>query len=219
MHLKKLSFILLITLIALLTACSSQSTEEQIHSHLEEAVNLEEGFENQQGEITDLEVQEQEIYNQIIDLGMEDFEKIKELSEQALGTIDEREEKIELERESIETSKEEFVKIEDLITELDDGTAKEKAENMYEMMNKRYTAYGQLNDAYVTSLEQERELYEMLQQEDIEQETLTEQINAINESYEKVLSSNEEFNNYTMEYNELKKEFYEVAELDVTYEQ
>ncbi|WP_010649575.1 YkyA family protein [Oceanobacillus massiliensis] len=219
MHLKKLSFILLITLIALLTACSSPSTEEQIHSHLEEAVNLEEGFENQQEEITDLEVQEQEIYNQIIDLGMEDFEKIKELSEQALGTIDEREEKIELERESIETSQEEFVKIEDLITELDDGTAKEKAENMYEMMNKRYTAYGQLNDAYVTSLEQERELYQMLQQEDIEQETLTEQINAINESYEKVLSSNEEFNNYTMEYNELKKEFYEVAELDVTYEQ
>ncbi|MGJ9458579.1 YkyA family protein [Oceanobacillus sp. CF4.6] len=219
MRIKNLLFILPTILIVLLAACSSQSTEEQIHSHLEQAVELEAEFENQQSAITDLEVQEQEIYNQIIDLGMEDFEQITELSNEALSIIDQREEKIELEKQSIESSQEEFAKIEDLISDLEDTEVKEKAETMYGVMDDRYSAYIKLNKAYVTSLELERALYTMLQQEEIEQEELTEHINSINESYEQVLNLNEQFNNHTLEYNALKKEFYEAAELVVSYEQ
>nr|WP_306798598.1 YkyA family protein [Oceanobacillus saliphilus] len=206
-------------MLALLTACSGQSTEEQIHSHLEEAVVLEAEFEDQQSVITDLEVQEQEIYNQIIDLGMDDFDQITELSNQAIGIIDQREEEIDVEKQSIEASHEEFAKIEDLITNIENTEVQDKANSMYDVMNNRYRSYGELNEAYVTSLELERELYTMLQQEDIEQEELTAHINSINDSYERVLQSNDEFNNYTVEYNALKKEFYEAAQLEVSYEE
>lgn len=218
MQVRSLFFVLLGILFIVLTGCSSQSTEEQIHNHLEEAVALEEEFENQQSVITDLESQEQEIYSQIIDLGMDDIEQIKELSSEALSIIDEREEKIELEKESIESSQKEFSNIDDLISKIEDADLKEKAEKMYEVMDNRYSVYAELNEAYLTSLEKERKLYTMLEKENLEQKELTNHINSINETYEQVLDLNEQFNNYTVEYNALKKEFYEAAELDIAYE-
>ena len=220
MHFKKLLLLILsISLMVLFTACKSQSTEEQIHNHLEEAVTLEEEFEKQQSEITDLELKEQEIYNQIIDLGMDDFETIKELSNQALEIIEQRKEKIGLEKDSIVSSKEEFNEIEALLDDIENQELKDITESMYEVMNNRYSAYEDLNGAYTESLKLEQELYELLQQEDLEQDRLTDQINSINESYEQVLHSNEAFNNYTVEYNEFKKEFYETADIAVSFEE
>ena len=85
----------------ILSACSGGRVEEQIHSHLEETVVLEQEFEAQQSEITELEKQEQEIYAQVIDLSMEEFDEITELSQEAIKIIEERSEKIDAERESI----------------------------------------------------------------------------------------------------------------------
>ncbi|RDW18040.1 hypothetical protein CWR45_11625 [Oceanobacillus chungangensis] len=204
--------------IVFLSACSGESTQVQIHNHLEEAVNLEEVFESQQENITELETQEQEIYSQIIDLGMDEFEQIVELAKEATGIIDERADKIKLEKESIDASREEFNKIRPLIDELEDGELKQVADKMYAMMEKRYNSYDKLHEAYLQSLKQEKELYSLLQQEDLEQETLTEQINKINESYQKILDENQNFNEFTTEYNKLKKEFYTQANMNVSYE-
>src|SRR5690625_2247349 len=124
------------TIAVLFSACSD-STEEQIHTHLEEAVAQEAEFEEQQQQITELEQREQELYSEIIQLDMDDFDQIKTLSEEALEVIDERAEKITQERESIESSQESFQLTEDLIAELDEGV-KEKGEEMYNVMESRY---------------------------------------------------------------------------------
>ncbi|GAB3068271.1 YkyA family protein [Virgibacillus ainsalahensis] len=212
-------FFLMIGFFLILAACNSESAEMQIHNHLEEAVELEEGFEQQQSEITELERQEQELYSQIADLGMDEFEQIQEISQQAIEVIDQRADKIELEKESIEASKEEFNKTEGLIEDLEDEEIKAKAENMYEIMNNRYGSYNDLYAAYTSSLELEKELYTMLQEEGLEQETLTDHIKIINDSYQQILDANEQFNNETVEYNALKQEFYDAAEINVEYEE
>lgn len=219
MSLKKPLFIIFISLLAILSACSGESTKEQIHNHLEEAVSAEAGFEKQQGEITELEKQEQKLYSQIIDLGMDKFDKIKELSQQAIKVIDQRSENIKLEKESIDASKEAFNKIEKPIEGLEEAALKDKAEKMYKMMNDRYKAYDDLYKAYTKSLELEKELYTMLQKEALEQEELTDQITSINSSYEKVFDANDQFNKATVAYNDLKKEFYKIADINVTYEE
>lgn len=207
---------LLIAIIFTLAACSGESTVEKIHTHLEETVVLEEGFKSQQSEITDLEKQEQDIYAEIIDLGMEDIEKITSLAEEALTVIGEREEKINLEQESIKNASEEFESIEALLTNIEDEAAKEKAEEMYDRMMERYVAYDELYEVYMESIQLEKELYELLQQEDLEQETLNEHIEKINVSYEAILSVNDQFNEHTAAYNSLKKEFYEAADITVS---
>lgn len=212
-----IGFILVICL-TLLASCSGKSTEEKIHSQLEEAVNKEEVFEEQQEPITDLEKKEQELYNQIIDLSMDDFDKIKNLSEKAISVINERSDKIATEKESMESSKEEFKKAEELIGKLEDSKLKKKGQELVEVMNNRYDAYSKLNKAYNTSLKLEKEMYKMLQKEDVEQQELTKKIEKINQSYEKVLNYNKKFNEYTVEYNAIKKDFYELAEMNVNYE-
>ncbi|MFC2950255.1 YkyA family protein [Virgibacillus sediminis] len=202
-----------------LTACNSESAEMQIHNHLEEAVTLEKGFEEQQTEITELEKREQELYNQIADMGMDELEKIQEVSEQAIEVIDEREEKIEIEKDSIEDSKEEFKEIEPLLEELEEEEVQAAAQEMYDVMDDRYAAYDTLYEAYKESLELERELYRMLSTENLEQDKLTDHIHTVNESYERVLQANEQFNNETVEYNALKQEFYDSAGMNVAYEE
>ncbi|WP_164669168.1 YkyA family protein [Virgibacillus doumboii] len=217
MVIKKSFVFIVFIIIALLTACSGTSTSEQIYNHLEKAVELEATFEEQQDPIVELEKKEQEIYAQIIDLGMDEFDKIKELSKQAIDTIEKRSEKIELEKESIQASKEEFTKIESMIKDLEDKKVKKKAEEMYSVMMDRYEAYDKLNKAYSDSLKLEKELYTMLQKEDLEQETLTDHIKKVNKSYEKVIEANEKFNKFTTEYNKLKEAFYEAAGMNVEY--
>ncbi|MFD2043955.1 YkyA family protein [Ornithinibacillus salinisoli] len=217
MTLKKIIFPLIMSTFFVLTACG-ESVDTQIYNHLEEAVSLEKGFEDQQTAINNLEKKEQEIYEKIIELGMDDFDTIKELSVEATTVIDERADKIEIEKNSIDESRVEFEKAESLINEIDDETVKDKAENMYEVMMERYDAYGILYEAYINSLNLERELYEMLQKDEMDQETLTAHIDKINESYQVVIEANETFNTYTSDYNQLKKEYYDVADINVTYD-
>jgi DNA repair exonuclease SbcCD ATPase subunit len=207
-----------IGLIIVLSACSGGSTEEKIHNHLEESVSAEADFEAQQKDITDLEKQEQKIYGEIVDLSMDDFDKIKDLSQQALKSIDKRSKAMELEKASIDESKESFDKTDSLIDKIEEKEVKTKAEKLQSVMNDRFKAYDALYKSYSQSLKQEKDLYEMLQQEDLEQDELTEQITNINKSYDKVLDANDQFNKDTNEYNDFKKEFYQAADIDVTFD-
>ncbi|MGM8211897.1 YkyA family protein [Virgibacillus sp. W0430] len=210
--------IALVSLIILLPACGQKNTVDKIYNHLEETVQLEKGFEDQQSHITNLEEKEKELYNEIIELGMQDFEKIVNLSNEAIDTINKRSEKIDLEKESIEASEEEFRKVEKLLSKLEDEEAKKKAQEMYDVMLQRYNAYDKIHRAYKTSLDLEKELYTMLQKEDVEQDALISQITRINESYKNVLEANKQFNEQTVLYNNLKKEFYVLVDVEVEFE-
>lgn len=203
-------------MLLLLVACSGQSTEDKIHEHLEEAVNLEQDFTDQQSVITELEEKEQDIYDDIIELSMDEFDTIKELATEAIEVIQELGEKVDLEKESLNASKEEFVKIKDLIDELEDEAVKEKTQELYDVMIKRFDAYESLNEAYVNSLNTRKDLYELVQKEDATQEELSEKVTLINSDYEKVIEENEVFNENTESFNNLKKEFYDVAGIDAT---
>lgn len=203
----------------ILSACNGVSTQEKIYEHLEESVHLEAEFEELQDQIVALEEKEQDIYNQISELGKDDLEEIKKLSQDAIESVEERSNIITLEKESINASQEEFEKVKDLIDELDEEAMKKKAEEMYGVMMDRYEAYENLHTAYIETLKQEEELYLLFQSEEVEHEELSEQITMINEGYEKFLTENEKFNENTVAYNTLKEEFYDVANLDVKFEE
>src|SRR5699024_5245187 len=134
---------------ALPISCGSETTEEQIHQYLEEAVELEEDFLAYEEEIASLEQEEQDIYETITDL--DDFSRIKELSKEALDIIQERSDKLNQERDSIEASEEAFQKSKPLIADLDEKNVRKKAIEMYDVMNERYEAYAHLYELYKDS--------------------------------------------------------------------
>ncbi|MCP8616060.1 YkyA family protein [Salirhabdus salicampi] len=212
--------ILISMLLVLLTVAGCQngpSAIEQMYNHLETAVELEAEFEQHQDEMVELEQKEKDLYNEIIELGMNDIDQIQQLSSEAITILDNREELLSKEKNSIDKAKEEFDQAEEYIDQLEDENVQSLANDLVAKMNDRYAAYQNLFDFYTQSITLDRELYELLQQEDLEKDVLETKIEEINEMYEKIFETNEQFNTYTSEYNELKKEFYEQAGLDVQY--
>ncbi|WP_042145284.1 YkyA family protein [Paucisalibacillus sp. EB02] len=208
--------ILSIGFVLFLAGCGN-NPETEIYNHLEAAVQLEDDFQKQQDEITKLEQEEQELYKEIIELGIEEMEQIQELINKAIASIEERSVNIQSEKKSLDASREEFVKSEALIEEIKDEEVKGKAVSMYEAMIKRFEAYETLHKTYNESLTLEKELYEKFLKDDLEEEELQAHIEKVNLKYQEVIKANETFNDYTSKYNELKKNFYEAAEINVTY--
>lgn len=217
MQIKKYALLIVFGTFVVLAGCG-QSAEEKIYNHLEETVSLEGDFAKTQNEMTDLESKENKIYDEIMELGMDDFKQIKKLAAEADKNIEKRTDKLALEQESVEKAKEEFKKTKSLIGDLKEKEKKTKAKKMYDVMMKRYKAYDQLHQAYKQSLAQEKKLYDVLQKKDSTQEDLTKQINDLNQNYEKVIAANKDFNKFTNSYNQAKKAFYKQTDLKVSYE-
>ncbi|SDJ04600.1 YkyA family protein [Salimicrobium halophilum] len=215
---KSIAFVF-IGVLAVLVGCSGQSAKEEMYDHLEKTVTLEDAFKEQQSALSELEQEEQKLYNQIIDSSMNDLEKIQQLSDEALALVEERKEKLELENESIQSAKEEFSKVAPLIGDIEDNEeAQSVANDLVAAMEERYAAYEKMHSAYQEALKLDEELYTMLKQEDLEEETLRSQVESINEKYQQVIEINDTFNEKTESFNKLKKDFYEAADLNVSYE-
>ncbi|MCM3029126.1 MULTISPECIES: YkyA family protein [unclassified Niallia] len=213
---------LMIVIITSLSACKGfESSGEKMHGKLEKVVELEKEFEDQQDPLVKLEKSEQEIYANIISLGLEKMDEIKSLSDEALASVAKREEYMNKEEESIQKSKEAFKKVKPIIEDMDEDEKdlKAKAEELYNVMIDRYEVHDQLYANYTTGLKYDKELYEMFKDKDVKIDALEEQINKINEVYQKVLANNEEFNKLTKQYNEQKLDFYKKAGVEIKVEE
>ncbi|MGN8645165.1 YkyA family protein [Gracilibacillus sp. HCP3S3_G5_1] len=213
---KKL-FLIGVLLGMVLVGCSGESVANEMYNHLEETVELERPFVEQQEPFTALEKEEQELYNQIIELTADEMEEITSLSEQAISTIEDRKELLQTELESMKVAEEEFSQVKEYVDDLDEEP-KEVALEMIETMEQRYEAYQHLNDAYIVSLDEDRMLYELFMDQELTEEDLRDQIDNVNQSYDNVMAINTEFNQLTDDYNQLKEEFYRAADLNVSYE-
>ncbi|MRX71659.1 hypothetical protein GJU40_05655 [Bacillus lacus] len=209
------SLVSMLLAMIILAGCSGTSPAENIYNTLEKVVSLEDTFKEQQEPLYELERQENELYNQIISLGMKEYDEIVSLSQEAAGLVEEREERITQENESIQEGRQEFEKINDEIEKMEDGDAKNKAIELRDVMTERYQSYDQLHQNYTQAISQDKQLYTLLQNEDLKLDELEGQISQINESYEKVIEENKRFNEFTDQYNQTKKEFYEAAGLEV----
>lgn len=202
-------------LLILLSGCAGSSPEENIYTIFEKVVNLEDPFKKQQEPLKKLEQKESELYDEIMDIGLNDFDKVVALSNEAITVLEEREQRIEAEYESIKASKEEFTLVNNEIENIKDEKLAEKAKQIKMTMENRYSAYDSLFEAYKTSISYDKELYTMLQKSDLTMDELEAQIKKVNESYKIVMKQNDVFNKLTEEYNKLKMEFYEDASLNV----
>lgn len=201
----------------LLVACSDDyNAAEDMYPHLEKSVELEGSFKSAQQELVTLEEQENKLYSELIEINMNELEKVKEIADQAISNAEERLSLLEQEMESIKASKEEFDLINEYIEKLDDQS-KEVANSMVEMMNNRFQAFENLYELYKTSVEEDIKLYELLIDEDLNKEQLDEQVNVVNESYAKIKEAQQLFNQYTNEFNDLKRDFYDASGLEVNY--
>jgi chromosome segregation ATPase len=202
--------------ILFLSGCSLfQSTPEKIHEVLEDVVEKEALFEEQQEPLVQLEKDEQRIYGEIMELGTKNIDDIVKKSDEAIEIVDKRKVHMENEQKSLEESEEEFKRVKPLIEKIDEKQVKNKADELYSVMTERYRTHDELYKAYTQGLEQDKNLYNMLKAEERSLGELEEQIVKINQIYEQVIAANEKFNELTKEYNDIKHSFYELSGLDI----
>lgn len=195
-----------------LTACGV-SPEQTVQAHLEEAVNLEETFVKQQEPIIAAEEAERERFEEMIELGLSEMDEIETLAEEAAAFVDEREERMDTERESLTQAYNEVGEGAVYVQEIDDEKIQAMAAAVIGVMEQRYEAHGALYEAYMDGVQLDRELYEMLMDEDLAYEDLEAHVDAINDTYETVDHHKETFNEFTSTFNEKKEEFYQTAGL------
>ncbi|MFN7251013.1 MAG: YkyA family protein [Anaerobacillus sp.] len=213
--LKKIKSALILVLLVVAVGCAKTNPAEEVYYHLEKAVSLESTFEEQQEPLSKAEIDEYELYDQILELS--DLDEIKTLASNAEELANSRISMIELEKESIDEAYEEYTKIKAVIETFKDEDLKKLANQLVTVMDSRYETYLELYREYKEAITLDLELYQLIQKEDLTIDELEAQHDKVNISYERVNQYKEKFNEYTIQYNELKREFYDFAELDVVY--
>ncbi|MCJ7841684.1 YkyA family protein [Lederbergia sp. NSJ-179] len=211
---KLISFLVIGLFVATIVACSSP--EESAYQIMEDAASKEADFEKQQEPMNKLESNEKALFDQIMELGMKEFEQIQKLADKALTNLDEREKLMKKEKEALEKSKEEFQKAKAELDKINDEKLKKEAQQLEDIMNDRFNAYDALHSAYLKGLSEDRKIYELVKDEELSMDSLQEQVEASNKAYEEVKEANGTFNEKTEEFNKKKLEFYKKAGFKIT---
>ncbi len=211
------SIFVFIAAVFVLSGClGGTSPEENIYTILESTVQKEAKLKEIQEPLQELEKKEQDYFNEMIGLGMKEFEQIVKVADQAIENVEKRRELINNEKQVMEESKTEFAKVDKYVSELkEDEQLGEPISELVTEMENRYAIHEKLTAKYIEALDSDRQLYELMKQEDLKMEDLEGQIDTINKVYQEIITLNEEYNTITGKYNDLKRNFYEIAELEV----
>ncbi|WLR43291.1 YkyA family protein [Bacillus carboniphilus] len=216
---KKRIYVVLLLCTTMLMSCANDDPAKEIYDIFEQVVAIEKGFQEEQEPRVELEKKENEIYNNLVELGNDQQEQIEELSDKALTNISKREEILQSEIDSIEESKEEFSKVEDKIDEIEEEDQTDQLQKTIDIMNQRYEVHDSLATHYREVLKLEEELYNLFKQEDAAIEEIDDVLQKINGKYKEIIEDNQLFNDYTQQYNEAKMNFYEMIDLQVIEEE
>jgi len=198
----------------ILAGCIGKKTPvEKMYDVLEEVVSKEKVFEEQQEPLVTLEKKEKEIYDQIIELGMKEYDQIVKLSDDAIILTDQRKNHMEKETKSLKESEQVFKKAAAIKDEFDDPELTKIANELSDIMMQRYQAHKELYKEYSNALTYDKELYMMFKNKNLPLEDLEGQVKKLNETYKKVFDTNEKFNKLTEQYNNKKLSFYKKAGL------
>ncbi|WHY87927.1 YkyA family protein [Neobacillus novalis] len=204
----------MIAICLILSGCVNKTTPvEKMYDVLEKVVSKEKVFEEQQDPLVTLEKEEKQKYDQIIGLGMKEYDQIVKLSDEAIALTDKRKEHMEKETDSLKESEQEFKKVADIKDELDNPELKKLTNELYDIMMQRYRTHEELYREYTEVLKSDKELYGMFKNKNLAMEDLEAQVTKLNETYKKVLEVNENFNKLTEQYNDKKLLFYKKAGL------
>ena len=202
--------------VVILSACMNEKTTvEKMYDILENVVVAEKVFEEQQDPLVSLEKKEKDLYDQIIGLGMKQYNQIVTLSDEASKMAGERKLHMEKETKSLNKSEKEFRKVAEIKDDLDNPKLKKQADELYNLMMKRYKAHDVLFKDYSEGLKEDKKLYEMFKEKNLPIEELEAQVTKLNKTYEKIYAVNEKFNTLTEQYNSKKLSFYKQAGITV----
>ncbi|WP_391208286.1 YkyA family protein [Psychrobacillus sp. L4] len=203
---KKMKYIVTVSLVILLSACSfGETTQEKLSNILTEIYQSESDYRDVQSELNDTEKKEQENFQSMMELTKDQKEELTKQVDEAAKLLDKRLELVKKEAASIKQASEKMVGIETLISNTKDESEKDNLKKMEEAFKNRYTAYDALTEQYNTLANLQDELYNMLIADDAEVKTIQDKVKQVNEQNELVQKAVDKFNELTTQLNQVKE--------------
>ncbi|MDN7244325.1 YkyA family protein [Planococcus shenhongbingii] len=198
--------------VLILSACSGPTASEQLDTVLKDTFDAEKTYRETQGDMEELEKNEQQLFESTMALTQEQQDKVKKQVEEARASADERLELLEIEKESMNEAQENFKKLDAVIEEADNTQIKEDLGSLKTTMTERYNSHDKFAAAYETLYNLQQELYTMLLDENAQLPELQEKAMEVNEQNTAVQETVAVFNDKTEQFNELKNGIIEKLE-------
>lgn len=196
-------------IVILLQACNMWAPEKEMVNLFEQVAKYESNINQHQKELVRLERKQVALYNDMMELGMKQAVQVTKLAKKAETIIEQREQQLEAEYRNMKKATRQMQKANEYVPQLHDPTLKQRLLRLIHVTEKRYASYEKLYVHYHTALAAEKELYRLLEQQNVTLAALQAQVEHINNAYQKMFDANEQFNEYTKQYNQEKKRLHD----------
>ncbi len=201
-----MGFILAVTLV--LSGCNSDSSiEKQLSATITKMNNAEQVYQDAQGELTELEKSEQELFNQTMELTQQQLGELKIKVAELEELLGQRLTHIEGEEKSISKASKSVDEL-DAIIEQADGNVGKGLEELKRAVTNRYELHSAFVVEYKKLTSLQKELYGMLIAEEVELKGLKDKVGEVNEQNELVQLAVNSFNDATVKVNVLKDDVF-----------
>ncbi|EGA90357.1 hypothetical protein GPDM_05896 [Planococcus donghaensis MPA1U2] len=188
----------------LLAACTDSGIRADLDQVLNDTFDAEEDYREVQDDLEKREKAEQKLFADIMALTQEQHDEVTEQAQEALDSANERLEFLKTEKESMQAAEENLAEIDQVIEDAEDESVKSDLQALKEKMQERFTAHAGFVEAYEKLIGLQKELYEMLKDEETKLQMLQEKATEVNEQNNLVQQAVTEFNELTQQVNELK---------------
>jgi len=201
---RKLGIISSFVILLIVAGCSGSGTREELDQVLNETFDAEEEYRDVQDDLEEREKKEQQLFEEIMALTQEQQEDVEKQAQEAIDSADERLDFLQTEKESMQAAEENFAEIDGVIEEAEEAAVKTDLEALKAKMDERFAAHDEFTQAYEGLIGLQKELYEMLKDEENNLQMLQEKATEVNEQNEQVQNAVTAFNDLTQQVNELK---------------
>ncbi|MGE7977981.1 YkyA family protein [Psychrobacillus sp. NPDC093200] len=202
---KKIKFIIPLSMLLLLTACSfGESTEEKLSNVLTEIYETEKGYREVQPLLAETELKELTNFQSMMELTQDQQDELSAQVEATATLLEERLALVKKEKESIAKANEKLVDLEAVISDAKEESDKESIRLVEEALKNRYAAHDKLVEQYNSLASLQESLYNMLVDEEANVTSIQEKVAEVNKQNEVVQQSVKEFNDLTTHLNEVK---------------
>ncbi len=194
--------------ILILKGCQFDKKQaSKIYKIMAKSAEFEKKFAATQLELYETRKNAQALYNELINLTINDKDIINQKVEEGFTFIKEQQQLVKEAEENFTKAYHTLSKIKKNINKIQDEDQKNQATNLVTIMDERKKRIDSFFEDYNESLELQNTFYQQFEDDKIRIDSLTQQINDINIRTQDMGEAIKEFNRYSEQYFEVEKEF------------
>ncbi|TMN22972.1 hypothetical protein FFL34_13435 [Lentibacillus cibarius] len=201
------------TLIVLMLFVAGCNNEEKrtvtIYQTLEKTASIENGFAEKQQTSVDVGQEEQAMYNKIISLKFEQKDEMNQLINEAKKLNKKQKKLIQEAKKRFNKAYQTFTQIKQVVKKMDDPSEKKKITAIINLMEERKELVASYYEQYAKALRSNDQLYEKIQNNELDASIVDKRINSINQHYKTMKKQEKEFNRKTKKYNQERQHYYQ----------